>query len=52
MIPIERIKQLLDDPKISDEEAEKIRDGFRFLVEDIIFESWLANREKNKSKNN
>lgn len=50
MLSIARIKQILNDSKISDEEAELIRDGFRNLVEDIIFESWVDERNKIKQK--
>ena len=51
MIGVERIKKLLMDPDMSYEQAEDIRDGFRALVEDIIFPAWLEknNHEKHKS---
>lgn len=39
MLSIERVKQLLSDPLMSDNEAEKIRDEFRALAE-VIFEQW------------
>lgn len=48
MLSIEDTKKILNDPNMSDEEATKIRDGFRALVE-IIFEQWLY--EKNANKN-
>lgn len=38
MLSLKRVKELLNDPSISDESAEKIRDEFRALVEDVIFE--------------
>ncbi len=47
-LSIERIKELLKDENVSDERAEEIRDGFRFLVEDIIFEAWKEKRKKSK----
>ncbi len=47
MLTIERVRQLLNDPAITDETAEDIRDGFRALIEDIIFPAWL---ETNKHK--
>ena len=50
MLSIERVKQILDDPNITDEEAESIRDGFHALVSDIIFSAWLEDRNKNKQK--
>jgi CRISPR/Cas system-associated endonuclease Cas1 len=45
MLSIERVKELLGDQKISDKEAEEIRDGFRALAE-IIFEQWKEKRQK------
>jgi signal-transduction protein with cAMP-binding, CBS, and nucleotidyltransferase domain len=45
MLSIERVKELLGDQKISDKEAEEIRDGFRALAE-IIFEQWKEKRLK------
>ena len=50
MLSLERVKELLNDPSLSDEQVEKIRDGFRALVEDIIFEKWMADRKKEKDK--
>lgn len=49
MLSIERVKKLLDDPTISDDEAEKIRDDMRALVE-IIFEKWMEDRKSGKIK--
>jgi len=37
MLSIERTKELLNDPTLSDKEAEEIRDGLRDLAE-IIYE--------------
>ena len=39
MLSVERVKTLLGDPKVSEKEAEKIRDAFRLLAE-VIFEKW------------
>jgi len=47
MLSVERVKQLLNDPKISDEEAEKIRDEFHILAE-MIFEKWIEDKKKAK----
>lgn len=55
MLSIERVKQLLKDPALSDADAEKIRDEFRILAE-IIFDQWQKqfNPDKNLTdiKNN
>ena len=40
MLSIEKTKKILNSPDMSDEEAEKIRDGFYNLAE-IIFEKWM-----------
>jgi hypothetical protein len=46
MLAIEKIKELIGDPKISDEEAECVRDECQIFAE-IIFDQWLAKcREK------
>lgn len=50
MLSIERVKELLNDPKLSDKEVEEIRDGFRMLSE-VIFEQWQAERTKAKKDN-
>lgn len=39
MLTIQQVKTILNDPNISNEEAEAIRDSFRSLAE-IIFEQW------------
>lgn len=49
MISIERTKELIGRPDISDSEAEQIRDSMRSLVE-IIFEQW-AEESKRKNEN-
>jgi hypothetical protein len=48
VVSIKRIKELLNNPKFSDEEAELIRDDLQAIVK-IIFEKWL--NEKNSIKN-
>lgn len=49
MLNIERIKELLNNKNISDQEAKEIRDDFRSLAE-IVFEQWqLKNRKKSIS---
>jgi len=48
MLTIGRVKNLLNDPTIADEEAEKIRDEFHALAE-IIFENWQS-KNTNKKK--
>lgn len=47
MLSVERVKQLLNDPKISDEEAEKIRDEL-YLLSEIIFEKWLEDKKRER----
>lgn len=54
MLSVERVKELLNDPKISDEEAEKIRDEF-YIFSEIIFDKWMEDKKKekeNKKPNN
>jgi len=48
MLTIERVKKILNDPNLTDQQVEAIRDGFRALVEDVIFPAWLEERNKNK----
>ena len=47
MLSVERVKNLIGDPKFSDKEIEEIRDGFLILAE-IIYEQWLKNGAKNQ----
>mgnify|MGYP001619382665 CR=1 FL=1 len=47
MLSVERVKELLNDPKISDKEVEEIRDNFNILAE-IIFEKWIEEKKKEK----
>lgn len=47
MLSAERIKQLINNPKLSDKEIEEIRDGLYMLAE-LMFEQWQAERIKAK----
>lgn len=47
MLSTERIKQLINNPKLSDKEIEEIRDGLYMLAE-LMFEQWQAERIKKK----
>lgn len=49
MLSIERTKELLNDPGLSDAEVEQIRDEFQILVE-IIFEKWKGERIEAKER--
>ena len=49
MLSVERVKELLNDPNISDKEAEEIRDDFHNFAE-IIFDKWMDEREKAKNE--
>lgn len=49
MLSIERVKELLNDPKLSDKEIEEIRDGFLILAE-IIYDRWLEVMEQGKNQ--
>ena len=48
MLSVERVKELINDPSLSDKEIEEIRDGFYNLSE-LIFEQWNEERKKAKS---
>jgi hypothetical protein len=45
MLSVERVKELLNDPKLSDKEIEEIRDHMYMLTE-LIFEQWMEDRKK------
>ena len=45
MLSVERVKELINDPSLSDKEIEEIRDGFYNLSE-LIFEQWNEERKK------
>jgi len=47
MLSLERAKELLNDPTLSDEEVLEIRDGFYHLAE-IIFEKWQEDKKAGK----
>ena len=47
MLSVERIKELINDPTITDKDAEEIRDSFRTLAE-IIFKQWQFEKAKNR----
>jgi len=47
MLSVEKVKELLNDDNISDEEAEAIRDGLRDLAE-IAYEKYRQDKEKAK----
>ncbi|OGI74914.1 hypothetical protein A3D36_01290 [Candidatus Nomurabacteria bacterium RIFCSPHIGHO2_02_FULL_36_29] len=49
MLSVERVKELVNDPKLSDKEIEEIRDGF-FMLAEVIFEQWQAERIKAKKE--
>ena len=49
MLTTQRVKELIDDPNISDKEIEEIRDGF-YLLSEVIFEQWQAERIKAKKQ--
>lgn len=50
MLSINRVKTLLNDPKISDKEAEEIRDSFLVLTK-IIFSKWNEQKRIKKANN-
>lgn len=47
MLSIERVKELINDPNMSDKEIEEIRNGF-YMLSEVIFEQWQAERIKAK----
>ena len=52
MLSIDKVKKILNDPALTDEQVEKIRDGFHSLVEDVIFPKWLEDSKRAKDKEN
>ena len=48
MLSVERVKELINDPNLSDKEIEEIRDGF-YQLSEIMFEQWNEERKKAKS---
>ncbi len=49
MLSVERVKELINDPNLSDKEIEEIRDGF-YQLSEIMFEQWQAERIKAKAE--
>jgi signal-transduction protein with cAMP-binding, CBS, and nucleotidyltransferase domain len=49
MLSVERVKELINDPNLSDKEIEEIRDGLHMLAE-VMFEQWQAERIKAKKE--
>ena len=47
MLTTERVKQLANDPTLSDKQIEEIREGF-YMLSQVIFEQWQAERNKVK----
>jgi hypothetical protein len=47
MLSVERVKQLANDPTLTDKQIEEIRDGF-YMLSQVIFEQWQAERNKAK----
>ncbi len=47
MLSLERTKELLSDPSLTDEEIREIRDGF-YLLAQIIFEKWKEDKKTGK----
>ena len=47
MLSTERVKQLANDPFLTDKQIEEIRDGF-YMLSQVIFEQWQAERNKAK----
>lgn len=49
MLSIERVKELVNDPSLTDEEIKEIRGEF-YLLAEIIFEQWKTERETNSQQ--
>ena len=49
MLTLEQSRQLLNDPTLTDEEIQAIREAHYALAE-IIYEQWLREREKEKAE--
>lgn len=47
MLSVERVKELLNDPKLSDKEVEEIRDQL-YMLSEIMFEQWQTERIRAK----
>jgi hypothetical protein len=49
MLSVERVKELINDPNLSDKQVEEIRDGL-FMLAEVMFEQWQAERIKTKKE--
>ena len=49
MLSVERVKELINDPKLSDKEIEKIRDHL-YMLSEFMFEQWMEDRKKEREK--
>ncbi|MBI2482248.1 MAG: hypothetical protein HYV76_01655 [Candidatus Vogelbacteria bacterium] len=49
ILSVERVKELINDPKLSDKQIEEIRDGL-FMLAEVMFEQWQAERIKAKKE--
>ena len=49
MLSVDRVKELINDPNLSDKEIEEIRDGL-FMLAEVMFEQWQAERIKAKKE--
>ena len=49
MLSVERVKELINDPNLSDKEIEEVRDGL-FMLAEVMFEQWQAERIKAKKE--
>ena len=47
MLSVERVKELINDPKLSGKEIEEIRDQM-YLLTELIFEQWMEERKKKR----
>lgn len=49
MLSLKRVRQLIPDPNLSDEQLLEIRDQF-YMLSEIIFEKWQQDRKKERMK--
>jgi hypothetical protein len=49
MLSVERVKELINDPNLSDKEIEEIRDHM-YMLSELMFEQWQAERIKAKAE--
>ena len=50
MLSVERVKELINDPTLSNKEIEEIRDHMYMLLSELMFEQWQAERIKAKAE--